>query len=242
MRKLLNIKILVICLVFTNMLFAQTKKEHKAFKKAAIKLVENWQTAGPEFDYEKAETFTPEVGIRGKYYLNKNIVNLLSIAKIVGEPVFISGPHKKEMNFRSNEFGQYNPKFLQKLNALLTNLINDKKFKEMSSALYDREFKKYLQTMMHAYEYVIENEENKIAAIENYKNFISKDPSTASFNMQEYFRDFTDYFSENGYDWYELSTAAVFWTRRAMDNSDKEFINLLTTVIESYNRSFMERQ
>jgi hypothetical protein len=242
MRKLLKISILSFLLISANLLLAQTKKEHKAFKKAAIKLVENWQTAGPEFDYEKAETFTPEVGIRGKYYLNKNIVNLLSIAKIVGEPVFISGPHKKEMNFRSNEFGQYNPKFLQKLNALLTNLLNDKKFKEMSSALYDREFKKYLQTMMHAYEYVLENEENKTAAIENYKNFISIDPSSASFNMQEHFRDFSDYFAENGYDWYELSTAAVFWTRRAMDNSDKEFFNLLTTVIESYNRSFMERQ
>jgi len=224
------------------MLLAQGKKEQKAFNKAAYKLIKDWKSAGPEFDYEKAETFLPELGIRGKYYLNKNIINLLSIAKIVGEPVFISGPHKKEMNFRSEEFGTYNPKFLQKLYSLLKELLSDKKFKEKSSALYDTEFKKYLQTMMHAYEYVIENEENKTAAVANYKQFLSENPSNAGFNMLEYFRDFTDYFSENGYDWYELSTAATFWTRRAMDNSEKEFINLLNLVIESYNRSFLERQ
>ena len=242
MIKLVNISILALLLLSSDILFAQSKKEQKEFNKAAYKLLENWEIAGPEFDYEKAETFLPELGIRGKYYLNKNIINLVSMAKIVGEPVFISGPHNKEMNFRSYEFGYYNPKFVQKLTVLLKKLLSDNKFKAKSSSLYDTEFKRYMQTMMHAYEYVIENEENKLAAIDNYKKFMYQDPYTASFNMQEYFRDFTDYFTEHGYDWYELSTAAVFWTRRTMDNSDKEFINLLTTVIESYNRSFMERQ
>jgi hypothetical protein len=242
MQKLFNFTILTILLLSVHILSAQTKKEQKAFKKAAINLVENWQTAGPEFDYEKAETFLPELGIRGKYYLNKNTINLLSIAKIVGDPVFVSGPHNKEINFRSSEFGYYNPKFLQKLHALLSVLLRDKKFKEKSSSLYDKELQKYLQTMMHAYEHVIEDDDIKLRSMVNYLKFMELDPSSASYNMQEFFREFSDNSAANGYDWYELNSAASFWTRRAIDKNDKYFYDLLTLMIESYNRSFLERQ
>jgi hypothetical protein len=95
---------------------------------------------------------------------------------------------------------------------------------------------------MHAYEHVIEDDDIKLRSMVNYLKFMELDPSSASYNMQEFFREFSDNSAANGYDWYEMNSAASFWTRRAIDKNDKYFYDLLTLMIESYNRSFLERQ
>ena len=243
MSKLLKISVFILLLLTVHLVFAQTKKEHKAFKKTVNQVIDKWQTTPKDFeDYEKAYTFLPELGVRGKYYLNKKIINLISIAKVVGEPVFLSGPHQKQMIFDSGDFGRYNPKFLKKLNILLTVLLADKKFRESSAFFYEIELKKYLQTMMHAYEHVIENDEVKIDAIEHYKMHLKDDASNAGYLMKAHFSEFIDHFVIAGYDWHELSSAAVFWVRRAMDGTDKEFYDLMLLMVETYDRPFTERQ
>ncbi len=240
MKLLLKISAFAIVFCLSAPCFAQSKKEQTEFKKTAETILKDWNEAPDGFDeYEQANTYLMDLGIRGKYYLNKELLSLAKVAQLMGETVYNSGPHDKEMNLTSGSFGHYNPKFLKKLQKNLTVLLADKKFVKKAQPLYDKQLKKYLQCFWHSYQHVIAIESNKKAAVAAYNSFIAANASEAGYNMQEHFRDFTDKYESFDYDWYEMNTTAVFWTRRAMDGTDKEFSSLMRLMIQTFDKSFL---
>jgi hypothetical protein len=235
-------KIVIYCtLIFSSgLLTAQNNKEKKEFKKAMLQLIEDWQEVPTDFqEYEQAGTFVPESGIRGKYYLNKKMLNLAKIAQLIGEPVFVSGPHKTDMDYSSGSFGHYNPKFLKKLEAHLKILLADKKFMKKAQPFYEAKLKKYMHSYWFAYYNVVKVPETQKGALKLYETAIKHDPSGASFTLQEYFREYTETYQNMGYDWYETNTTVLFWLRRMMDGTDKEFSALMSLVMERFDKKFV---
>lgn len=220
---------------------AQKSKTDKEFKITIEKLVKNWEKAGENFDYEKEHTFLTEQGIRAKYALNKDILSLAKACSIVGAPIFISGPHKEDMNFESNEFGNYNPEFLKKLRVLVQNLLKNKSFVTKSNTLYQENFKNYLRAFWHTYQRVVQSDTLKMEAMKLYKAELKNDPKNASFKIQIYFNDLSVEYQSFNMDWYEMSTTAVFWLRRIMDGTDNEFYLLMKEVIMTYDKSFITK-
>jgi hypothetical protein len=222
-------------------IYAQKNKGDKEFKTIIEKLVKNWEKADESFDYEKEHTFLTDQGIRVKYALNKDILSLAKICSIVGSPIFKTGPHKEEMNFTSNEFGNYNPEFLKKLRVLVQNLLKNKSFVSKSKALYQQHFKNYLRAFWHSYHRVVQDEEVKTDALNIYKAELEKDPMNASYNIQNYFNDLAKEYESYNMDWYEMSTTAVFWLRRIMDGTERDFYLLMKDVILAYDNTFLTK-
>ena len=52
-------------------------------------------------------------GVRDTYNNVKILIDLKKAKSISPVPVFLSGPHEDDFNKDSNEFGHYNPKFLE---------------------------------------------------------------------------------------------------------------------------------
>lgn len=239
MNLVLKISICCVLIFSSSFLNAQNSKERREFKKKMLFLVENWQNVPTDFqEYEQAGTYVPESGVRGKYYINKNMLNLAIIAQLIGELVFVSGPHKTDMDYSSGSFGHYNPKFLKKLEMQLKFLLADKKFIKKAEPFYKLKLKKYMQSYWLAYNYVKEPDTQK-NALKLYETAIKHDPSGASFTLQEYFREYTETYQSMGYDWYETNTTVLFWLRRMMDGTDKEFSALMSLVMERFDKKFV---
>jgi hypothetical protein len=245
MKVFLKITMFTAMLLCSFGLFAQTKKEQKEFKKAVDALLKGWIDASPEnTNADESGTYVPEFGVRGKYFSNKKLLSLAQVATLVGEPVFkAGGPHSNDMEFKSGgAFGNYNPAFLTKLEAFVKPVLADKKFSSKAQDLYDRQFKNYMRSFWHTYQRVIANEKTKKDAIAVYQTYIKDSGSEAGNNMQEYFRELADEYTAFNFEWYEINTTAVFWVRRAMDGTDDEFYKLMRLVIETFDKSFLEKK
>jgi hypothetical protein len=206
------------------------------FKQALLALIKGWKD--PATNADASATWVPEFGIRGKYFSNKNLLSIGSIVGLIGEPIFLLGPHNPDMNFKSGSFGQYNPKFLKKLNKELKAVLADKDFVAKAKPLYDQYLLRYLRMFATAHQEALGNKKDRAAAIAEYEKQIATNPDAAGMAMQEYFRQFADLKEGEGYSWYEANTAAVFWVRRAIDQTDADFLALLKTVMKTFDPQF----
>ena len=61
--------------------------------------------------------------------------------------------------------------------------------------------------------------------------------------LQEKFTWLSDYLTTvENVDWYAANTSAGFWTRRSIDKTDKEFFQLLTKLLETYDRDWLRER
>ena len=59
-----------------------------------------------------------DVGIRYKYANLRSLLSIEKLGEIIGEPVYLEGPHENEIKYNSEEeFGHYNPAFLTKVKS-----------------------------------------------------------------------------------------------------------------------------
>lgn len=212
-----------------------------------IKLtVADWQNmrANAQLEPEYISSWIPESGIRGRYQVARQVLSKAVLESIVGEKAFLSGPHKKSVNYNSTrEFGRYNPEFLTKLRQSLASLFSNKIFVDNAQALYDSELKQYLRTFYLAYEVGANNQE----VMDGYLAILSKEPREYAGNvflsepsnfLQEAFRSFAESIEEEGYDVYEGFTCPGFWVRRSIDGTADEFFELLTLTIHTFDPEF----
>lgn len=61
--------------------------------------------------------------------------------------------------------------------------------------------------------------------------------------FQEKFRWLSDYLNTvENVNWYAANTSGGFWTRRSIDETDKEFFRLLTKLLETYDRDWLRER
>lgn len=210
--------------------------------------IDNWDNTVASIDFYKEvpETGIPESGVRGRYALYDQFFSISMVETMVGEPIFLKGPHTTNPNYKSQTtFGHYNPLFIKKLEDNLRFVFKNKSFVKGVQSHYDNNLKQYLRTYYLSYAIAANNKEimnGYLDAIKNpekheYMNGRIKGPS---FYLQETFRDFAESLEKNGFDVYEAFTCPGFWIRRSIDGTADEFYELLKLTLETFDTEFME--
>ena len=240
-----RISVFIFLLILASCVASKTNNSKTTLSKSIASVVLNWDNILSDTDLseENINSWLPNRGIRGRYELAKKYLSVRFMEEIIGEKVFLKGPHAEEIDFKSEEFGYYNPKFLKKLYDNLKSLYSNKEFIESTQALYDSRLKQYLRTFYLSYEIAVNNEE----IISGYKKAII-DPSQGSYMnwisgpsyyLQESFAGFAQSIEGKGYDIYEGFTCPGFWIRRSIDGTEKQFYELLVLTISYYDQEFL---
>ncbi|MDV7403080.1 hypothetical protein RZS08_67270, partial [Arthrospira platensis SPKY1] len=91
--------------------------------------------------------------MRGRYAVLKSLVDISTLERIIGAPVYLSGPHRSTVDFTSQEaFGRYNPVFLNKLQDHLQAVSQSTALTNALQPLYDKEFRTLLRAFFETYE------------------------------------------------------------------------------------------
>jgi hypothetical protein len=252
----MNIKTSLICFILLFVAACSLQKSLykndttiKELRQNVNTTVSNWETilSTVDISYENTMSYIPESGIRGRYEQYKKYLNISILESVVGEKVFLSGPHSAALNYKSpDQFGRYNPLFIKKLGENLQYLFKNKAFVKNAQAHYDSKLKQYLRVYYLSHEVSANNKEvmdgylDAIAYPEkhDYMNGRIKGPS---FYLQEYFRDFAESTEKDGYDVYEAFTCPAFWVRRSLDGTEDEFYELLKLTLKTFDSGFTLR-
>lgn len=194
--------------------------------------------------YISMKTYVPERGIRGKYAMMKSDLSKNILQEIIGEKIFLLGPHTEGINLNSQAtFGHYNPVFLLKLNEHLNVLYQDDSFVAAAQSIYDEEFRNYFRLYYLSYAQATTNKK----VISRYEEMVRNTPeagakdyrSDASYFLQEAFRGFAERMENEGYDVYEGFVCPGFWVRRSIDGTSDEFYTLLVSAMKTFDPDFL---
>ena len=186
----------------------------------------------------------PEAGLRGKYAHLKHLIGIDILEKFAGCPVFVKGPHKGGLNLKSmTEYGHYNPAFLAYVQKELGAFRSSKSGIDGVKRIYDKYLKKLVRIYFLSFQYLQESG-TKESVIRTYAGMLRTSADCANFDcspsfyLQEAFRFFAESREQEGYDIYEAFTAPGFWVRRSLDGTDKQFMELITMVLETWDPGF----
>ena len=242
-----SIKEIAIVLIFTFFASCSTSKKSVnpvTFSESILAFASNWENirANTDLSQENISSWLPERGIRGKYEIARKHIGLKFMEQVTGYPVFLEGPHREEIDFNSKTFGYYNPRFLENLIPIISEVMQNKIFTESTKVLYNSELKQYLRTFYLSYRVAA----NRTEIMEGYLNAIGGNQqgisAEPSMYLQESFRGFATSIEGLGYDVYEGFTCPGFWIRRSIDGTEGQFYNLLLLVMETYDNDFLKQQ
>ena len=220
MKKLLLI-LLILPLVSFGQKFEDDFKNFEAFERLII--------IDSESTIDRFGFFKEKPWIIGDYspsffkgswwaYLGNNpIIYLLETT--FGIPIFNSGPHKEYLNTSSNDFGQYNPLFLEKVIGSLKSLSPISK--KIIQPFYDSHFKDQLRELM----------QNRISVYfsnHSNENFLDKIKNRYDHNLLVQEIKSTDP---------EIPEETLFWIRRTYDGTSDKFLKLFQLIIEEMDES-----
>jgi hypothetical protein len=253
MKKIIQISLgLIVLLVFgcTPLLeVVQESVSQSLYQTKMDKVVKVWDAEDQKLrEPDKSSDGTwLNVGLRYPYAVLKAYASLEKIEEAAGLKVFVSGPHSKNIDFNSqNSFGHYNPAFVTRTLQTLKNASANAAFKTLAQQIYDEHLKTTARGYYKAYQYVnnspqIEGPSGTITLgeiMDTYKRSMTEEGTSAGDYIQDIFNAYSSNEEKKGLDVYVASTAPGFWTRRRIDNSDKEFFALLEYVISQYDANF----
>ena len=153
------------------------------------------------------------------YWINTSEVLKLA-GTTFGIPIFNSGPHTKEY-FDSmcfcNDFGHYNPLFLDKVKESIKSLSPS--IKALIQPLYDFYFKKPLRKLM----------QNKIS------DYFDKDSDNALLEQIRKKENHNSLLSEIKSTNPEIPSETLFWIRRDYDGTSYKFLKLFQLITEEFD-------
>lgn len=202
-------------------------------------------------------------GIRWLYCHWANSMNLETIFNILGEPLFVKGPHKKTANFNAkSSFGYYNPKLIQKVKSLiLYGLLTDSTFIVLTQFTYNQYLKAMSRSYYLTYHWLQISEEwlmnplavkysHKPSAMINMKSLKARYLQSLStgnpVDLGEAVRAPTEALDKqyqghiNELSWYHINTALSWWVRRNIDQTDIIFYEILREIIKVYDPEFIK--
>ena len=243
MKKLLLFTLFLGFLIFSCSTTKSGVSSNELKKKLEM-TANDWSSLSDNADlsYENIHSWVPESGIRGRYEIAKSVIGIPVLEKIIGEKVFLNGPHSDGMNYESRDFGFYNPAFLNKLKTQLSSLYANKVFVNQVQPFYDRELKGYLRTFYLAYSHGANNTQIKDGYMDKIRNAPAKQDSfldAPSNYLQESFREFAENTEREGYDVYEAFVCPGFWVRRTIDGTADEFYQLLRLTMNTFDAEFL---
>lgn len=235
-------KIQYLLLIATSLLLltaskcSKTDTEAKEKTSTAIDELKNCRSKVAE------DNFWLDNGVREPYQCIENTLGIKALEQMLGEKVFLKGPHKDGINLEAQkEFGHYNPSFLKKAESFLKKAKKDKELNDKIQYIYNLQLKSTLRLYYLAYDQPTEE------IIEKYKEIVAEaDPNCEGFlcepssYLQEIFRDFAEQKETEGYSVYTAFVAPGFWVRRNIDGTSAQFHNLLKQLFETYDAEFLK--
>ncbi len=254
MRKLIQILCgLVVVLLFSCTPLLEVVKEGVSLSLYQTKMDEVakvWDTEVKkkgEPDREADGTWL-NFGFRYPYAVLKEYASLEKIQEAAGLNVFVSGPHTKDLDFNSEtSFGHYNAAFVAKTLQALKGSNTNITFKTLGQQVYDKNLKSTARAYYKAYQYVnsspqVERRSKSSITIDEvmktYKEYMKEPSQKAGGYIQDVFGIYANNAEKEGLDWYISNVATGFWVRRKMDNTDKEFFELLEYIVATYDADF----
>jgi len=221
--------------------------------------------AAEEKVYAATGSYIP--GSRWLYARLKTLMDLEKMKSLAPVPIFLSGPHVSDFNFRSyDDFGRYNPAFVRWASDNLIPAASDPAFRKMTAPVYQKQLKEAARIYYLAY-LNIENRAAETTAIRaKYLESVQQqhgvhqhegkadDPFNAGPGQvlqTEFSEPFEKEFTKGektfrSYRWttdqafYFASTAPGFWIRRQIDGTAPDFFAGLKKLLETYDADFLK--
>lgn len=180
-------------------------------------------------NYGYTSSNTQVTSLWTSYYMVKRYASIKIMEETFGEKVFVSGPHQDDMNWTNvDDFGHYNPDFLNQLYSTVEEVLDNDMFKEVAEQVYDEYYANLMKVFGEAYDYLEEDPEMKQKAVESYRQHINQEnPGQLQYDLDDKFQE------ENpNLDREEASMAFHFWLRRSIDGTEDEFVKLFKLIYD----------
>ena len=192
-------------------------------------------------------------GLRILYCHARTQLNYQQIQKLVGRKAFRSGPHSEQMLVLDSrdQFGHYDPAFV---NAVAQAVIpRSSAAIQMTQPVYDQYLKELARIHYLTYQKWQRNPQHLQREIKDYQAAIRSNSLDKHHHDRFYFFmnpgffehvDNDAYFYENGadagFDGNVVKTAAAFWVRRSIDNTQDEFFKALQQMLKTYDPELLK--
>jgi len=183
--------------------------------------------------YERMHSGLLEQGLRSLYYYaTRAELSLPLLAAILGEPVFVSGPHGEHPNLESADFGRYNPAFVARVAETARALGRDGACVERTRPAFERWLRRQAQTYRLVYLALHHDPEWYAGFRAEYAAFL--DGSGPKVDRYDELEPLLTGFQRAGMTWAETHTAIYFWLRRDIDETATLWFEALTALLEAY--------
>jgi len=238
-RILFVISLITLMVACSPIITSSTKSSNTILHYKMQEVFSAWDKNPMHYDYnflENNHTYI-QTGLRYNYAILKDLASIAMLEKIVGDKIFVSGPHSEFLNFQSsNSFGYYNPAFWEKVETVLEySLKKDGTFRQLGKYVYDKHLKKMSDLYYDSYMYLKENEATTNQVVRDYQTAMKNGVEAGRF-IQDSFRDYADTKEQLGADWYIANTAPGFWIRRQIDGTAEQIFELLELVRATYEK------
>ena len=227
MNKILT-QITFILLVFFSQFNLAYSAGNSQVKQAWLNLDKSTNQCKNLYDYY------PDGGMRIFYCHIKSTLSYSDLAKTSHIPVFRKGPHTRDkLNLKSRfEFGHYNKDFVIWLKDFALVAIHDPAFRTNTQGLYDRYIKPLAITYQRTHEELIRDPQYFQRETNKYLGLMQN--QTLGEYYYDDFYEFKDLYKQ-GLDGNVVKTAVLFWFRRNIDGTEKEFYDGLNKLIQLYS-------
>lgn len=204
-------------------------------------ITETWLNFGQtENQCDDLYDYFPDGGMRIFYCHATTFLKLHELQALANMPMFLSGPHENNrLEFGvANDFGHYNPEFVQWLIDNLIPAAKDEDLRRMTQPLYDQYVKPLARTYYHTYQTLLSQPDYFQTQTEQYANLV-KSHKLPLYHYEQYY-DFADLYKK-GYEGNVVKGAVAFWIRRSIDNTIDQFAAGLEKLLNTYEPMLLQK-
>lgn len=182
--------------------------------------------------YEMDSWLTDE-GLRSLYYYGRSTLSLVVLGQLFGTQVYVSGPHSRDPDLHAEDFGHYDPLFVERVVETAIALGKDRQRVERTRPAFERRLRRQALTYLLVYQ-AIHRDPKWFAQFErDYLGVIGQPWSTSVRDTD--LEPMMNGLDAQGFSWYEANTAAYFWVRREQDGSAAAWRRAIEALLAAYD-------
>ena len=188
-----------------------------------------------DFDYDAAQTWLPDEGLRSLYHHAASLGEgslLAMVGELFEAPVFMAGPHVGELDLSAPDFGRYDPVFVARVAQTAAALGQDRARVERTREAFNRLLRDQVTTYLTVHEAVHRDAEWFARYVADYEAQLGGGPK--HFDAYDELRPMLETMSRQGHSWYEVSTASDFWVRRELDGTAAQWREAMVALLSAY--------
>jgi hypothetical protein len=186
--------------------------------------------------YEEMHSGLPDEGLRSLYYYATQAKFSLELLGLMFDaPVFLAGPHAQHPNLESDDFGRYNPVFVQRVAETAVALAHDPARVERTRPMFERHLRRQARTYALVHRALHDDPAWYADFRADYAAALA-DPGL-DFDRYGEISRLSEAFSSAGMTWYEADTAVYFWLRRDLDGTAKLWRTAVDALLAAYGEA-----